>query len=70
MDGPMMARQPMSLSSSQPLKMFLIRPAGEPWLFVAGEIDEYSYKSLIRALASVASFTGLFHNPIFAAETK
>jgi anti-anti-sigma regulatory factor len=26
----------------------------EPWLFVAGEIDEYSYKSLIRTLASVA----------------
>ena len=32
----------------------ITRPAGEPWLFVAGEIDEYSYKSLIRTLASVA----------------
>jgi anti-anti-sigma regulatory factor len=33
----------------------ITRLGDEPWLFVvAGEIDEYSYKSLIRALASVA----------------
>lgn len=29
----------------------ITRLADEPWLFVAGEIDEYSYKSLIRTLA-------------------
>jgi anti-anti-sigma regulatory factor len=28
--------------------------ADEPWLLVAGEIDEYSYKNLIRTLASAA----------------
>ena len=32
----------------------ITRLGDEAWLFVAGEIDEYSYKSLIRALASVA----------------
>ena len=32
-----------------------------PWLVVAGEIDEYSYKSLIRALASVARDPGEIH---------
>ncbi len=32
----------------------ITRLADEPWLFVAGEIDEYSYKSLIGTLASVA----------------
>jgi hypothetical protein len=32
----------------------ITRPGDEPWLFVAGEIDEYSYKSLIRTLVSVA----------------
>ena len=31
----------------------ITRLADEPWLFLAGEIDEYSYKSLIRTLASV-----------------
>jgi anti-anti-sigma regulatory factor len=39
----------------------ITRPAGEPWLFVAGEIDEYSYKSLIRTLASVARDPGEIH---------
>ncbi|MCW2907364.1 MAG: hypothetical protein JWL68_2153, partial [Actinomycetia bacterium] len=28
----------------------ITRLGDEPWLFVAGEIDEYSYTSLIRAL--------------------
>jgi hypothetical protein len=28
------------------------RLADEPWLIVAGEVDEYSYKSLIGTLAS------------------
>lgn len=32
----------------------ITRLRDEPWLFVAGEIDEHSYKSLIRVLASVA----------------
>ena len=32
----------------------ITRLGDEPWLVVAGEIDEYSYKSLIRTLASVA----------------
>jgi hypothetical protein len=32
----------------------ITRLGDEPWLFVAGEIDEYSYKSLIRTLVSVA----------------
>ena len=32
-----------------------------PWLVVAGEIDEYSYKSLIRVLASVARDPGEIH---------
>jgi hypothetical protein len=32
----------------------ITRLGDEPWLFVAGEIDEYSYKSLIGTLASVA----------------
>jgi anti-anti-sigma regulatory factor len=39
----------------------ITRPAGEPWLFVAGEIDEYSYKSLIRTLASLARDPGEIH---------
>ena len=32
----------------------ITRLGDEPWLFVAGEIDEDSYKSLIRTLASLA----------------
>ena len=32
-----------------------------PWLAVAGEIDEYSYTSLIRVLASVARDPGEIH---------
>ena len=32
----------------------ITRLGDEPWLFVAGEIDEYSYKSLVGTLASVA----------------
>jgi anti-anti-sigma regulatory factor len=32
----------------------ITRLADKPWLFVAGEIDEYSYKSLIGTLTSVA----------------
>ena len=32
----------------------ITRARDEPWLFVAGEIDECSYKSLIRVLASIA----------------
>jgi anti-anti-sigma regulatory factor len=39
----------------------ITRLGDEPWLFVAGEIDEYSYKSLIRALASVARVPGEIH---------
>jgi anti-anti-sigma regulatory factor len=39
----------------------IARLADEPWLVVAGEIDEYSYKSLIRALASVARDPGEIH---------
>jgi anti-anti-sigma factor len=35
-------------------QLLITRLADEPWLFVAGEIDEYSYKRLIRTLASVA----------------
>jgi ABC-type transporter Mla MlaB component len=37
------------------------RLGDEPWLVVAGEIDEYSYTSLIRALASVARVPGAIH---------
>jgi anti-anti-sigma factor len=39
----------------------ITRLADEPWLAVAGEIDEYSYKSLIRALASLARDPGEIH---------
>jgi anti-anti-sigma regulatory factor len=39
----------------------ITRLGDEPWLVVAGEIDEYSYKSLIRALASVARDPGEIH---------
>ncbi|MDX6335061.1 MAG: hypothetical protein QOG05_2401 [Streptosporangiaceae bacterium] len=39
----------------------ITRLGDEPWLFVAGEIDEYSYTSLIRALASVARDPGEIH---------
>ena len=39
----------------------ITRYGDEPWLAVAGEIDEYSYKSLIRALASVAREPGEIH---------
>jgi ABC-type transporter Mla MlaB component len=39
----------------------ITRLGDEPWLVVAGEIDEYSYKSLIRALASVAREPGEIH---------
>src|SRR3984885_12389085 len=39
----------------------ITRLGDEPWLVVAGEIDEYSYKSLIRALAGVARDPGEIH---------
>jgi anti-anti-sigma regulatory factor len=39
----------------------ITRLGDEPWLAVAGEIDEYSYKSLIRTLASVARDPGEIH---------
>ena len=39
----------------------ITRRGDQPWLFVAGEIDEYSYKSLIRLLASVARDPGEIH---------
>jgi len=39
----------------------ITRRGDQPWLVVAGEIDEYSYKSLIRALASVARDPGEIH---------
>jgi anti-anti-sigma factor len=39
----------------------ITRLGDEPWLAVAGEIDEYSYKSLIRALASLARDPGEIH---------
>lgn len=39
----------------------ITRLAAESWLFVAGEIDEYSYKTLIRVLASVARDTSEIH---------
>ena len=39
----------------------ITRLGDEPWLAVAGEIDEYSYKSLIRVLASVARDPGEIH---------
>ena len=39
----------------------ITRLGDEPWLVVAGEIDEHSYKSLIRALASVARDPGEIH---------
>jgi anti-anti-sigma regulatory factor len=39
----------------------ITRLGDEPWLFVAGEIDEYSYKSLIGTLASLARDPGEIH---------
>jgi len=39
----------------------IIRRGDPPWLVVAGEIDEYSYTSLIRVLASVAGDPGEIH---------
>ena len=39
----------------------IIRLGDPPWLVVSGEIDEYSYNSLIRVLASVARDPGEIH---------
>jgi len=39
----------------------ITRLGDQPWLVVAGEIDEYSYKSLIRVLASVARDASEIH---------
>jgi ABC-type transporter Mla MlaB component len=39
----------------------ITRFGDQPGLVVAGEIDEYSYKTLIRALASVARDPGEIH---------
>jgi anti-anti-sigma regulatory factor len=39
----------------------ITRLGDEPWLVVAGEIDEYSYKGLIRVLANVARDPGEIH---------
>jgi anti-anti-sigma regulatory factor len=39
----------------------ITRLGDQPWLVVEGEIDEYSYKGLIRVLASVARDPGEIH---------
>ena len=42
-------------------ELCVIRLGDQPRLVVAGEIDEYSYKTLIRALASAARDPGEIH---------
>jgi anti-anti-sigma regulatory factor len=42
-------------------ELCVIRLGDQPGLAVAGEIDEYSYKTLIRVLASVAREPGEIH---------